>query len=63
MREVDFVLGVGRGCLAVSLRLLGSWGGVVSAGAAAELATGAAAAAGVRGLASVASLAVGAVGV
>ena len=38
----------------VALHLLGRWGGVVSAGAAAELATSAAAAAGVRGLASVA---------
>jgi hypothetical protein len=47
-------VGVGRGRLAVSLRLVGCWGGVVSAGAAAELATGAAAATGVQGLASVA---------
>jgi len=51
---VDCVLGVGRGRLAVSLGLLGRWGGVMSAGPAAELATGAAATAGVRGLASVA---------
>jgi len=47
-------VGVGRGPLAVSLHLLGRWGGVVSAGAAAERATGSAAAAGIRGLASVA---------
>ena len=64
LREVDCVLGVGWGCLAVSLRLLGRWGSVVSTGAAVELATGAAAAAAeVRGPASVAGLAVGEVGV
>jgi len=49
---VDCVLGVGQGRLALSLRLLGCWGGVVSAGAAAGQVTGAAATAGVRGLAS-----------
>jgi len=52
---VDCVLGVGWGRLAVSMCLLGHWGSVVCAGAAAELATsGTAAAAEVRGLASMA---------
>lgn len=55
MQEVDCVLCVGWDRLAVSLGRVGYWSGLVSAGAAAELATGAAAAAAnVRGLASVA---------
>ena len=47
-------MGVRRDQQAVCLCLLGRWGGVVSAGAAAELAARAVAAAIVRGLASVA---------
>ena len=63
MREVDCVLGVGRGRLAVSLPLLALWGGVVSVGGAVALETGATVGAGVQGLASVALLAEGEVGV